>query len=119
MDIITHVTNLDKFRFAAAMKVASGSHDFSIAGDAVFILVDKIPVVYSGNESIGLVRVENMVDCNYLKRLGEHVGGRYVFDSEDCKNTYERILGDLTIEYTDENGITQTYNKPYMIGGFA
>ena len=140
MDVITHVSDLQAFRdeakiLAKATKTVTGEDGVSELEvklvpdlsyyeetDELVYGVTKVPVFYSMPESVTLIRTNDDSELSYFEhfhRLGECINGEYVFDSPESQETYERVRGDLTATYTDENGNEQTYTKPYMIGVFA
>ena len=131
MDVITHVSDLQAFREEAKLVakminreggklVADLSYDED--ADELVYGVTKIPVFYSNPESVTLIRANDDSDLDYFEhfhRLGECINNEYVFDSPEAQATYERVRGDLTGTYIDEDGNEHTYTKPYMVGVFA
>ena len=126
LDIIVHVPNLIAFRLEAADNARNGVLGFLLneAGGVIYN-VYKVSVGYSGNQSVTLVRLTSQAELSVFNnmascvRLGTCVNKEYIFDSEADKLTYENTHGDLKVEYVDENGDTQYYFKPYMIGVIA
>ena len=126
MDVITYVDDLQAFR--AEAKVLAGAVDelgnklvpqlhYNADTDELIYGVTMIPVLYEGNESVTLIRIDSdaqLAYFNHMSRLGECVNNQYVFDSPEAQATYERIRGDLTFEI---DGVQ--YSRPYMIGVFA
>jgi len=130
MDVITHVDDLEAFRAEAIALIGQTDELENVLvpqlsidenGDLIYG-VTKIPVLYEGLESLTLIRIDSddqLQYFNHMVRLGECINGAYVFDDAAAQATYERVRGDSTVTYTDENGDEQTFNKPYMIGVFA
>ena len=127
MDIITHVTKLDRFREEAIAQAkdanAPTGNLFTIdENGGLNYNANKIPVVYLGNESLCLIRVKNdnaLQHLKYLKRLGECINGVYVFDTDADKATYERIYDTEPRMIDDGDGGLIEYTPPYNIGVFA
>jgi len=131
MDVITHVSDLALFREEAKVLAEATNEDgsklipalsYNAETDELVYGVTKIPVVYSMPESVTLIRADDDSDLDHFEhfhRLGECFNNEYVFDTPEAQATYERVRGDLTVTYTDEDGNEQTYQKPYMIGVFA
>lgn len=126
IDIITHIPDLIAFRREAMENAKNGALGFHIdKSDGVVYDVCKIPVHYNGTESLCLVRLVSQAEAEVFNnmsscvRLGTCINKSYVFDSESEQLTYERVRGELKVEYKDENGETQHYFKPYMIGVIA
>lgn len=125
MDVITHVTDLLAFREEA--KLLAGKTDelgrvlvpqlkYNADTDELTYGVTKIPVLYSGVESLTLIRIDSDAQLqyfDYMIRLGECIGGEYVFDSTEKQAEYERVRGDLN--YTVDG---EKFTKPYQIGVF-
>ena len=136
MDVITHVDDLYAFREECINLVDQTDEDgkklvpqLRIDEDSQDIVygVTKIPVLYKQEsedltESLTLIRIDSddqLQHFDHMHRLGECVAGNYVFDDDAAQATYERVRGDLTFTYTDDEGNEQTGSKPYMIGVFA
>jgi len=127
MDIITHVTKLDRFREEAIAQAqdenAATGNLFTIdASGSLNYNANKIPVFYNGNESLCLIRIKNdsaLQHLTYLKRLGECVNGKYIFDTDAAKETYERIYDTEPRMIDDGDGGQVEYTPPYNIGVFA
>ena len=124
MDIIVYIPNMINFRIEAKSNAESGIMGFSIdETGGVSYNVSKIPVVYSGLESVCLIRVNDdekevfdaMTTCF---KLGECVNSEYVFD-EDCEEIYDSVYDQSPIIFTDEEGVDHSYIPPKMIGLFA
>lgn len=130
MDVITYVNDLLAFRAEAIALV--GQTDalgnlfvpqlrYDAEDEALHYGVSKIPVHYSGAESLTLIRIASdaqLQHFNHMTRLGVCADGVYVFDSPEAQATYERVRGNLTFAYLDENGEEQVMNRPYEIGIF-
>lgn len=140
MDVITHVSDLEAFREEAKILAKATKTIKDVDGvterevkliptltydeetDELIYGVTKIPVFYSMPESVTLIRTDDDSELDYFEhfhRLGECVNNEYVFDTPEAQTTYERVRGDLTGTYIDDDGNEQTYTKPYMIGVFA
>ena len=120
MDIITYVDNLEDFKLVGVALAKRGHTCFTLDEDDMLVVnVPKVPLCKLDNESITLIRVDEMLECPHLFRLGECINNYYYFDTDEDKKTYERIYGDLTVEYVDEDGVAQSYKRPYMNGVFA
>ena len=126
MDVITYIPNLVAFRDEARQKAEEGIKGFSLSEDnSVNYIVTKVPVHYSGNETLCVIRLINDEDVNVFDSLTSCVRLGLVndddsinFDDDESKITYERVRGSLSEEYKDGEGKTQIKTKPYLIGGF-
>ncbi len=125
MDIITYIQDLSAFRVEALSKAESNTPGFSIDTDGnVNYNVTKIPVHYSGNESICIVRLINQEekdsfnDMNSCKRLGVVEDLTAIFDNDECKDTYERVRGDRIVTVKSPDGSDIQIELPYLIGSF-
>jgi len=127
MDVIIHVIKLDRFRIEAAQHAndkTSPIHNLfklDVDGNLAFN-ASKVPVVYYGNESLCLIRAKDdraLDYLTYMKRLGECINGVYVFDSDACRDTYERIYDVEPIMVDDGDGVMVEYVPPYNIGTFS
>ena len=127
MDIITHVTKLDRFRDEA---VAQAQDENAATGNLFTIdesgslnyNANKIPVFYNGNESLCLIRIKNdsaLQHLTYLKRLGECINKEYIFDTDADKATFDRIYDSEPRMIDDGNGGQIEYTPPPNIGVFA
>ena len=125
MDLITYVPSLTTFREElrqVAKNPDSPMNSLATLGDGgqIAFTPGKTPVHYNGDESLCIVRIdrETLSKILSIDVLGEVVGGEYQFDSGECKEIYESVLGDRNISYTDENGEYE-YQLPYQIGVIA
>jgi len=123
-DMILHVKDLEKFRSECIELFNDGSSLFSYSGNSINYKVCKTKVIYSGNESICLVRglkndVNNMKNINIIGYcVGDKGLERYEFTSESGRLTYERVRGSLDYGY-NKKGMEVRSERPYMIGVFA
>jgi len=78
------------------------------------------PLQYNGNTSLSYVRNFSLDLSVYtmLEDLGTYES--IILASNDSKLTKYKSVYDYTtpVKYTDENGNTQTYTKPFKIGDF-
>lgn len=127
MDILTHIPDLTAFRAEALAhagdEASPAKQWFSLDDEGTLSYsATKIPVHYSGNESVCLIRVaddSSLTHITTMNRLGVCEGGQYVFDSPEAQATYERLYDTKPRMVNDEEGNQMEYTPPYMIGVFA
>ena len=122
-DIICYIPDLLAFRDEASKKAKKKVAGFSLdeSGNLQYN-VSKIPVHYSGLESICLLRLapEELRVFNRLEtcqQIGTCENGEYVF-SVGGKAIYERVY-DTSTRKIEIDGKEIDYTPPYMIGLFA
>lgn len=130
MDVITYVDDLQAFRTEAKALVGATDElgnvlvpqlQYDAESDTLTYGVTMIPVLYDGNESITLIRIDDDSQLQYfthMGRLGECANNSYVFDSPEAQAIYERVRGELT-QTVEIDGEQVQITKPYMIGVFA
>lgn len=125
MDIITYIPDLTAFRAEASSKANDNISGFVMDDGKVTYTVGKIPVHYSGNESLCLIRLnmqdeidifESMASCF---RLGVCEGNSYIFDSSEDEAIYDRVYPRTPVVMTDTDGVEYTKVYPYKIGVFS
>lgn len=122
MDIITYVSNLGAYRADIRAEAEAGNPKFIIdENNNVVYIGTKRPTHYNGNQSLCLIRgdMSDFANVTTLVRLGECINNEYIFDTPEDEATYDRVRGDLTYTYIDENGVEQTGTKTRWLGAFA
>ena len=79
----------------------------------------KTPTQRNGNETLALVRVEDVADIekwSFLTILGTY---EEVFADPELLTIYDRIYSRTPITVTDEEGNEYTYTPPDKFGVFA
>lgn len=129
MDAITYISNLYDFRIESeTIFITKGTENEHSAakylskdeeGNMLFNAT-KIPVHYKGNQSLCLVRVEelDLSDVVNMEVIGECINNEYVFvDGGQAK--YESAYDTTTRMIDDGEGGSIEYTPPYKIGVFA
>lgn len=129
MDLITYVEDLPSF-VAEGLQIANTPDDprnglFTVDEDNAGLTFNatKVPVHYTNDgKTLCVTRgiPRELVDlCSSIRVLGAVINNEYIFDNPECQSIYEAALGEREVAYTDEDGQTYTYLKPYKIGVFA
>ena len=125
MDIITYISDLMAFRAEALQKANEGVAGFVMNDGGVNYTIGKIPVHYSGSESLCLVRLNTQDEINIFTsmascvRIGVCENNSYVFDSPEKEAIYDRVYPRAPTIAIDDDGIEYTKVYPYKIGVFS
>ena len=94
-----------------------------------FLDLDKIPTFRSGDVTISVVRcmsdecISKLNSIDSIEVIGKIVDSSADFNNDESRRTYEELVGvgefNRPLTYTDEDGVTHEYNRPYLIGVFA
>lgn len=117
IDIILYIPDLTKFRVEGDELASKRDPLFSFDDGSLVYNVKKIPVCYSGNESVCLVRgLDSDVDrLESIERLGVCIDKEYIYDSPESEAIYDRVNGPLEVGLNDGEKML----RPKMIGVFA
>lgn len=131
-DLIIYISDLTKFRVEAQeiFKTKGTALEHAAAkflsvnqnGDGLLFNACKIPVLYSDDKSLCLVRTADYDDLDgtmgHLEIIGECVDGEYKFRAYG-KDKYESTYDTNPRMIDDGEGGEIEYTPPYMIGVFA
>lgn len=123
IDIITYIPDLLAFRAECKAKADDGNKFFTFNDDVLTYNVAQIPVVYSGDKSVCLVRlvtdeeVEEFDSLNSCQRIGICEDNTYIFD-DGGEVIYNEVYDQAPVT-TVIDGEEFTCTPPPMIGVFA